>query len=70
MDRKALVGLLSGVSLVIATLIGVALVNTREAEGASSVAQRNVPRDCAVDAAPVETGYAAVPPNAVCARAY
>lgn len=36
MDRKALIGLLSGVAMVIATMVGVALVNTRPAEGADT----------------------------------
>ena len=35
MDRKALVGLLSGVSLVIATLIAVAVLNMPEAANAA-----------------------------------
>ena len=70
MDRKALIGLLSGVSVVIATLIGVALVNTREAEGAGSLARKVAPHDCALGVGGAEQGYAPVPPAEVCARAY
>lgn len=69
MDRKALIGLLSGVTAVIVTMIGVALVNTREAEGAATVA-RPLPHDCAFGSRPAEPGYAPLPPNEACARAY
>lgn len=69
MDRKALIGLLSGVTAVIATMIGVALVNTREAEGASTVA-RPLPHDCSLGSRAAEPGYGPLPPNEICARSY
>lgn len=68
MDRKALIGLLSGVTAVIATMIGVALVNTREAEGAATLPRP--PHDCAIGSRPTEPGYGVVPPNEICARSY
>lgn len=69
MDRKALIGLLSGVTAVIATMIGVALVNTREAEGAATPS-RPPQHDCAIGSRPTEPGYDVLPPNEVCARSY
>lgn len=70
MDRKALIGLLSGVTAVIATMIGVALVNTREAEGAATLTRPAPQHDCAIGARPTEPGYGVVPPNEVCAKSY
>ena len=64
MDRKALVGLLSGVSLVIATLIGVAVLNM-PAEGAATTA-RTEPGPCAAGRKSAEQGYAVVRMDGAC----
>ena len=60
MDRKALIGLLSGVALVIATMVGVAVVNTRAAEGADT---QVAGRTCAA------TGYGDPVASEACPRA-
>ncbi len=69
MDQKALIGLLSGVTIIVVTLIGVALLNTREAEGAD-VTPPASPHDCSLGSKPAESGYGNLPPNVTCARAY
>ncbi len=66
MDRKALIGLLSGVTVVIATMIGVALVNPRQAEGADAL--RATARDCATGPRTAEPGYSVPSPSVGCPR--
>ena len=55
MDRKALVGLLSGVTLVIATLIGVAVLNTPVTQGAASPLKAEA--TCAATHRTADAGY-------------
>ena len=61
MDRKALVGLLSGVALVVATLIAVGLLNVPE----TAIAARS-PTACVVGKKPVERGYGLGVPDSSC----
>ena len=62
MDRKALVGLLSGVALVVATLIAVALLNVPET---SAVAARSAAL-CPASAKATERGYGLGNADPVC----
>lgn len=66
MNRSALVGLLSGVFLVVVTLIGVAILNMPQAAGASV---RREPPPCAAGHKAVEQGYGIAPAVASCAAA-
>ena len=61
MDRKALVGLLSGVALVVATLIAVALLNVPE----TAIAARS-PATCVTGKKPVDRGYGVGSPDSTC----
>ena len=63
MDRKALVGLLSGVSLVIATLIAVALLNMPEPANA---ARSGSVVACSVTKATIDRGYGVASAEAGC----
>ena len=66
MNRSALVGLLSGVFLVIVTLIGVAMLNMPQAAGASPSLRREPPA-CATVHKGAEQGYGILPSAASCA---
>lgn len=65
MNRSALVGLLSGVFLVVVTLIGVAVLNMPQAAGASPSARRDSP-GCAAEHRTAEQGYGIAPAAAGC----
>lgn len=66
MNRSALVGLLSGVFLVVVTLIGVAVLNMPQAAGASPSKARD-PAACATGHRAAEQGYGIAPATASCA---
>ena len=68
MNRSALVGLLSGVFLVVVTLIGVAVLNMPQAAGASPSARRDSP-PCATEHRTSEQGYGIAPAAAGCTAA-
>lgn len=66
MNRSALVGLLSGVFLVVVTLIGVAMLNMPQAAGAAPSVRRGPPA-CTTGHKAAEQGYGIAPAAATCA---